>query len=152
EGRHSMKQFVMMKTGVRLPALTLLALTRSWHTAQARDLCITGAFSGQYVGKSFKLPSPGKCEPFLGFFTGILNASASTGQACTAADGSHVDFGLTTTFSGVPGFVEWDNIELSLPALTGTLDATIASGGRVVVRVSAAGPRPPTPRTLLSAR
>src|SRR5262249_61927548 len=102
-----------------------------------------GAFSGQYVGKSFKVPSPGKCEPFLGFFTGFGNANASTGQACTAADGSHVDFGLTTTYSGVPGFVEWDNIELSLPALTGTLDATVDNGGcgfAIVPR--AARPRP----------
>ena len=140
-----MKQFVMMKTGVRLAALTLLALTLSWSTAQARDFCIAGAFSGQYVGKSFKVPSPGKCEPFLGFFTGFGNANASTGQACTAADRSHVDFGLTTTYSGVPGFVEWDNIELSLPALTGTVDATVDNGGLVSGSVAAVGAPCPTP-------
>ena len=44
-----MKQFVMMKTGVRLAALTLLALTLSWSTAQARDFCITG---GQFWSNS----------------------------------------------------------------------------------------------------
>ena len=139
-----MKQFVMMKTGVRLAALTLLALTLSWSTAQARDFCISGDFAGGYVGKSFKVPSPGKCAPFLGFQAFAFN-TALTGQACTAADGSHVDFGLTTTFSGVPGGVEWDNIELLLPALTGTLDYTIASGGLLSGSVAAGGAPCPTP-------
>jgi hypothetical protein len=111
-----------MKTGVRVAALTLLALTLSWSTAQAGDFCITGA-TFQIVGKNFKVPPHGKCKPFFGFFV-PPNPNATTGQACTADDGSHVVFGLTTTASGTPGFAQWDNIDLSLPALTGTQSGT----------------------------
>jgi hypothetical protein len=111
-----------MKTAVRVAALTLLALTLTWSTAQAGDFCITGS-TFQIVGKSFKVPPHGKCKPFFGFFTNT-GGSATTGQACTATNGSHVVFNLTTTASGTPAFAEWDNIDLSLPALTGTLTST----------------------------
>jgi hypothetical protein len=126
----------MMKTGVRVAALTLLALTLSWSTAQAGDFCITAAATFQIVGKSFKVPPHGKCKPFFGFFS-TSPGSATTGQACTATNGSHVEFGLTTTDSGSPGFTQWDNIDLSLPALTGTLASTGAVSGTLTSASSA---------------
>jgi hypothetical protein len=110
-----------MKTGVRVAALTLLALTLSWSTAQAGDFCMTGS-TFQIVGKSFKVPPHGKCKPFFGFFPST-GGSATTGQACTATNGSHVVFDLTTTVSGLV-FAEWDNIDLSLPTLTGPITST----------------------------
>jgi hypothetical protein len=107
-----------MKTGVRIAAALMLAL--SWSAAQAGDFCIT-ASTFQIVGKSFKVPPPGKCKPFFGFFS-TPAASYTTGQACTASNGSHVNFVLTTTETGTSlGFAEWDNVDLALPGGAGML-------------------------------
>jgi hypothetical protein len=105
-----------MKTGVRVAAL-MLAL--SWSAAQAGDFCIT-ASTFQIVGKSFKVPPPGKCKPFFGFFS-TLSGTYTTGQACTASNGSHVNFVLTTTVVTELGFAEWDNVDLALPGGAGML-------------------------------
>jgi hypothetical protein len=105
-----------MKTGVRVAALTLAL---SWSAAQAGDFCIT-ASTFQIVGKSFKVPSPGKCKPFFGFFS-TSSGSYTTGQACTASDNSHVNFVLTSTMAGTVGFAEWDNVDVDLLLGTGVL-------------------------------
>jgi hypothetical protein len=107
-------------------ALALSLVTTGSTIAYAKDFCIDGTSAPfQLVGKNFKVPAHGKCKPFAGFFSSD-NRVGTSGQACTADDNSHVTFVLTTVENS--GFIEIDNIDLSLPSLTGTLNGNSTSG------------------------
>jgi hypothetical protein len=82
--------------------------------SHAGDFCITTG-PNTWVGKNFKIPGKGKCHPWAGFETAEYDG-VTTGTACTASDGSHVRFTLTTVRIGYP-VVFIDAIELPLPNL-----------------------------------
>lgn len=86
----------------------------------AEDYCITqsGAVNATYVGKQFKLPAAGKCEAWYGFCHGCSPDNVQTGTACTASDGSHVSFVITTAYLLTNRQFDW--IRLNLPAQTGS--------------------------------
>lgn len=56
--------------------------------------------------------------------TGQQADELSQRRASGTRRGSHVVFDLTSTGTNDPGFVQWDNVDLSLPGLTGTLAAS----------------------------
>jgi hypothetical protein len=88
--------------------------------AGAADFCIKhyrpgfGAFFSM-VGKGFKVPSKGRCKPFLGFATSTqsLDIFDVTGSACTATNGSNVQFVLTEIHRF--GSVSFVSMTLPLP-------------------------------------
>jgi hypothetical protein len=85
------------------------------------DYCIHGVSSIDvtYVGKQFKIPAAGKCETWSGFCrSGCSPDNVQTGTACTASDGSHVSFVITTAY--LASNRQWDWIRLDLPAQTGS--------------------------------
>ena len=93
----------------------------------AADFCLT---SPPLVGKSFKIPSKGKCKQFVGFLrTGV--PGAWTGGACTNSLGTVVHL----TVQSLDNFgIESLRIDLSLPALTGSgedcvADTNVPGGG-----------------------
>lgn len=78
-----------MKT---LPMATLaLALTCTTSQAAA-DFCIS-AGARTFVGKRFKVPKAGKCQPWHGFVDSI---SRSSGSACAKSDGTTLLISVTT--------------------------------------------------------
>jgi hypothetical protein len=132
----------MNRTAARLTvsaAFVLLGLGR----AAAADFCLTGTgkINVMYVAKGFKVPAKGTCAVWSGFCaSGCSPDNIQTGAACTASDGSHVSFALTTAY--LLSNRQWDWVRLDLPALTGNgnfndfeegFGATVsydASGGR----------------------
>jgi hypothetical protein len=81
-----------------------------------------------YVGKQFKLPMTGKCESWNGFCVGCSLDNVQTGTACTASDGSHVSFQLTTAYLATNRQFDW--VRLDLPSETGggNLNYLLATG------------------------
>jgi hypothetical protein len=104
-------------------SITLALLLGLAPTAGAADFCMNVG-GPTYVGKGFRVPSPGRCKPFSGF---SLNAGAPTtvtGTACTASDKSRVDFALTTVLHtspalGAPDSVGFDAVQIPLPLFSG---------------------------------
>ena len=64
------------------------ALLLAPHLTQAADYCTSFGL----VGKNFKVPSKGKCKPFMGFFPG--QPFVWTGGACASSDGTSVNFSI----------------------------------------------------------
>ena len=96
----------MMSRWIVLAGTLLLAP----QITQAADFCTTFGL----VGKHFKMPSPGKCKPFIGFVTATGKA-VWTGVACTSSDGTTANFNVQT----LDQFgIETVRFNLSLPALT----------------------------------
>jgi len=89
-------------------------------TAQAADFCMEIG-STVYVGRSFRIPSPGQCKPFNGFPQGHPG-DVVTGTGCTASDGSHVTFDLQESFLDQQDVLTavTTNVQIALPGLTGT--------------------------------
>ena len=107
---------------IRVSSLALAAGIVCWSATigSARDFCIN--YNGgvcNYVGKSFKVPDKGKCRPWSGFGTPACFGAhnAQTGTACTASDGTHVNFTITSL--ATTGVLEFTSADLPLPALTG---------------------------------
>jgi hypothetical protein len=122
-----------MKTGIRVAIGTLLALVLSGATAQAGgDFCITetggGAFT--FVATKFKVPSHGKCTPWVGFVSSIGDAFPTTGMGCTASDSSEVSISITTAPIDGSGDSFVDYFKFALPSLANTLgfEATLGVG------------------------
>ena len=89
--------------------------------AFAGDYCISnsGKVSSVYVGKDFMLPKSGACATWRGFCkTGCSPDNVQTGVACTASNGSHVSFGLTTYY--LAGNRQFDWVRLDLPKGSGS--------------------------------
>jgi hypothetical protein len=105
-------------------------------SASAADFCIRHYRPGyqaffDMVGKGFKLPSKGRCKPFLGFASSTQTPDAFdvTGSACTASDGSAVHFVLTELSRGSSS-VSFIAIELPLPlGPSGTIMHRYTNGG-----------------------
>ena len=103
--------------------------------AQAADYCIHGVdvlaplgINVTYVGKGFKLPKADQCQDWSGFCSfGCSPDNVQTGTACTASDGSHVSFVITTAY--LASNRQWDWIRLDLPAETGSGNTNHLSGG-----------------------
>jgi len=112
----------MRTQSIALAAVLLLA-PQIMHAA---DFCLVNP---PLVGKGFKIPSKGKCKPFLGFGTGVTGIW--TGGACTNSLGTLVHIGVQS----LDNFgIESVSIDLSLPALTGSgedcvADTNLAGGG-----------------------
>lgn len=88
------------------------------------DFCVHGSkptlpsIDVEFTGKAFAVPAAGQCALWTGFCrSGCSPDNVQMGTACTASNGSHVSFGITTAYS--PGNRQWDWIRLELPALTG---------------------------------
>jgi hypothetical protein len=114
----------------------LLALTVLCGSARAADFCIQVQpnDSTRYVGKSFRVPGPGKCRPWNGvYLPSFASVSVSTGTACTSSDGSTLRINLVSSRETVAFN---DYIVLPLPALTGgTLDEVVAQFGPDVLHI-----------------
>src|SRR5580765_5169613 len=97
-------------------------------TVQAKDFCVQTDDSAiaspgshtLFVGKHFSIPRSGKCKPWLGFTPNLHETPYPSGQqsgvACTASDGTHVTFSISTQIPTY-GFA-LDVITLPLPSLT----------------------------------
>jgi hypothetical protein len=95
----------MMSRWIVLAGTLLLAP----QITQAADFCTDFGL----VGKSFKIPGPGKCKPFIGFVEAA--PTVWTGGACTSSDGTTAHFNVQT----LDQFgIETVRFNLSLPALT----------------------------------
>lgn len=119
----------MHKVRVGLAA-TVVALLLLPQIASAKNYCIGGFPNTAYIllGAGFKIPPKGSCRAWIGF--NKQGHSASSGTACTASDGSDVNFSITTgTESG--GFAEIDAINLSLPSQTGSVTGQEIEGDGV---------------------
>jgi hypothetical protein len=88
------------------------------------DFCVRGnkptlpSIDVVYAGKAFTVPAAGQCALWTGFCqSGCSPDNVQTGTACTASNGSHVSFGITTFYS--PSNRQWDWIRLDLPGLSG---------------------------------
>ena len=105
-------------------------------SADAADFCIRHYRPGHQaffdmVGKGFRLPSKARCKPFVGFASSAQAADRFdvTGSACTASDGSAVNFVLTEMARG-GGSVSFVAIALPLPlGPSGTIVTRYTNGG-----------------------
>jgi len=88
--------------------------------AFAADYCISqsGVVSSTYVGKNFTPPKAGECATWQGFCKGCSPDNVQTGVACTASNGSHVSFGITTFYLASNRQFDW--VRLDLPGHTGS--------------------------------
>jgi hypothetical protein len=97
------------------------ALAFASAPAFAADYCInlSGPVSSTYVGKDFTPPNAGQCKTWQGFCSqGCSPDNVQTGVACTATNGSHISFGLTTFYLLSNRQFDW--IRLDLPSHTGS--------------------------------
>jgi hypothetical protein len=104
-------------------------LVSSGERTNAADYCIksSGVINVTYVGKIFQLPPKGACRAWSGFCAGCSPDNVQTGSACTASNGSHVSFVLTTAY--ILNNRQWDFIRLDLPAQSGSGNSNELSGG-----------------------
>ena len=89
--------------------------------AFAADYCISlggGVVSSIYVGKDFAPPKAGACTTWQGFCKGCSPDNVQTGVACTASNGSHVSFGITTFYLASNRQFDW--VRLDLPGDSGS--------------------------------
>jgi hypothetical protein len=86
---------------------------------RAREQAHAPSIDVVYAGKAFTVPAAGQCALWIGFCQspGCSPDNVQTGTACTASNGSHVSFGITTFYS--PSNRQWDWIRLDLPGLSG---------------------------------
>lgn len=114
-----------MKPGSARRALAIaLVLTTAGAAAPslAADFCMSSA-GLTYVGKSFRLPRPGKCASWQGFILGLPGGAdnTSTGTACASSADPlepHVDFAITTMVEGGAAVI-FDHVSLPGPTFTG---------------------------------
>ena len=137
--RRARKDDVMTtRFGAKRMATLAMALGLAAGTAapaRAADFCIRHYRSGygeffSMVGKSFKVPSKGRCKPFLGFAASaqVADVFSVTGSACTATDGSQIDF-LLTEMERAASSVSFVHIVLPLPlGPSGTIVHRYANG------------------------
>jgi hypothetical protein len=89
--------------------------------SQAADYCIKSVnapISVTYVAKAFAVPPKGTCRTWSGFcVSGCSPDNSQTGSACTASNGSHVTFALTTMY--LANNRQWDFVRLDLPSQSG---------------------------------
>ena len=90
--------------------------------AAGPDYCIDrggGVVGGTFVARNFNLPKSGECVKWEGFCaSGCSPDNVESGVACTASDGAHVSFGVTTYYSASNREFDW--VRLDLPAETGS--------------------------------
>lgn len=104
-------------------------------SAVAADFCMTSE-GLTYVGKSFRMPRPGKCATWQGFVLGLPGGpdNTSTGTACASSadpQDPHVDFAITTMVEGGSAVI-FDHVSLPGPAFTGgDRDTSTLAGGYV---------------------
>jgi hypothetical protein len=117
--------------------------------ASASDFCITNGDT--VVGKNFRIPSKGKCKPWLGYTVNDEGGpNSGTGTACTASDGSHVTIEITTMYPA-SGDTIFATIMLPLPLGSGATfgeSGLIPGTGYVLFKgggSTTAGPCNPTP-------
>jgi len=117
--QHSSEDKMLRKPG-RLIPLIATVLPFAAAPAFAADYCISqsGAISSIYVGKDFTPPKEGECKTWQGFCKGCSPDNVQTGVACTASNGSHLSFGLTTSYLLSNRQFDW--IRLELPSHTGS--------------------------------
>jgi hypothetical protein len=82
----------------------------------------------KYVGKKLKLPKPGKCTAWQGYCVGCSPDNVQTGTACTASDGSHVSFQLTTAYLATNRQFDWVRLDLPEQRGNGNLNYLLAPG------------------------
>jgi hypothetical protein len=111
----------MLRKLARSISLALAICSLAAASAYA-DYCITkggGVVGGVSVGKGFKIPKAGECTEWRGLCTsGCSPDNVQDGVACTASDGSHVSFGITTYYLASNRQFDW--IRLNLPGASGS--------------------------------
>ena len=122
-----------MTSHSRALALAVIAMGIISFAGQsnAADYCIkstSGPVNVTYVGKAFTVPAKGTCRTWSGFCaTGCSPDNAQSGSACTASNGSHVTFALTTTY--LANNRQWDFVRLDLPKQNGNGNLNDLSSG-----------------------
>jgi hypothetical protein len=93
--------------------------------AEAADFCVSlNSGANILVGKAFRVPSKGSCKAFSGFIQTYLR-DLFNGNACTASNGSEIEFNLVGSARGI----ETLNVTLPLPSLTGGSGIDTVAGG-----------------------
>jgi len=121
-----------MRTTLKAALITSVLLLAGAGTTWALDSCFEDNFSNVLVGKAFKLPRPGNCSPFSGYFVG-QNYTAS-GNACRTSDGNKYFFTLLSTASSSTNIIYTFQLPTTLIGGGGT-DCTIG-GGCVGISIS----------------
>jgi hypothetical protein len=132
-----------MKKLATLGAAVVL-VTGLAQKASAADFCISYYENvinpTALVGRGFKIPARGRCRAFLGFKE-LFGTADVTGSACTASDGSAVNFVLTksTRQFGLASVLHL-TVSLPLDQQIGTILEQYANGNFANDLFGSAGP------------